>query len=204
MLRPLIIMTALCVPLLGSAQTSHSTHAHGDNAAAATPYAGFEQRDIKSLSEQDLVELREGSGWGLALAAELNGKPGPSHLLELSEPLQLTPEQVTAIEQIYAEMKAQAQLAGERYIEAEAAIEAGFRQDQLSPEKLRELITTAAQARADLRYVHLSRHLETPPLLTPEQIERYNTLRGYTTQDPCVAVPEGHNAEMWRRHNQCD
>ena len=210
MLRPLIIMTALCMPLLVSAQTSHPTHAHGSSvapdkaSAMPMPYAGFEQRDIKSLSDQDLVELREGSGWGLALAAELNGKPGPSHLLALREPLELTPEQVTAIEQIYAEMKAQAQLAGERYIEAEAAIEAGFRQDQLSPETLSELIMTAAQARADLRFVHLSRHLETPPLLTPEQIERYNTLRGYATQDPCDAVPEGHNAEMWRRHNQCD
>jgi hypothetical protein len=51
--------------------------------------------------------------------------------------------------------------------------------------------------------VHLSRHLQTPPLLTPHQIARYNQLRGYTS-DPCASVPEGHDAEMWRKHNGCE
>jgi len=27
-------------------------------------------------------------------------------------------------------------------------------------------------------------------------------LRGYGG-DPCANVPAGHNAEMWRRHNNC-
>jgi hypothetical protein len=46
--------------------------------------------------------------------------------------------------------------------------------------------------------------LETPPLLTADQIVRYNDLRGYDAADPCDAVPEGHDAAMWRRHNGCD
>lgn len=56
-------------------------HRHGRN---SSPYSGFEAREIKSLSEQDIEELRRGGGWGLALPAELNGRPGPAHLLELS------------------------------------------------------------------------------------------------------------------------
>lgn len=212
----------LLLPSLGVAQSAdakhskphgadhHSeqtTHPEGPQMDSASPYAGFEQRDIKSLSEQDLIDLRKGSGWGLALAAELNGVPGPAHLLELREQIGLTPEQVTAIEVIYADMQTEAQAAGKRLIEAEGAIEAGFRDGDMSPQALRELIEISASARAELRYVHLSRHLETPPLLSPVQIERYNTLRGYggdSSQDPCTAVPEGHDPEMWRRHNQCD
>jgi hypothetical protein len=27
-------------------------------------------------------------------------------------------------------------------------------------------------------------------------------LRGYA-EDPCLAVPEGHDAAMWRKHNGC-
>ena len=66
----------------------------------------------------------------------------------------------------------------------------------------RDLIDDAESARAELRFIHLSRHLSTPPLLTEDQIARYNTLRGYGS-DPCAKVSEGHNSEMWRRHNNC-
>src|SRR5215475_1130417 len=63
------------------------------NAASAQshqPYAGFEQRPIKALSEQEVDDLRAGRGMGLALAAELNGYPGPSHVLELADRLDLS------------------------------------------------------------------------------------------------------------------
>ena len=167
-------------------------------------YAGLETREIKILSEVDLDDLRLGRGWGLALAAELNGVPGPAHLLELEAELDLDAGQVAAIEDIFAAMQAEAQEAGERFIEAEAAIESAFRDGGMTPDALRALIDTSAAARAELRFIHLSRHVETPPLLTADQIARYNDLRGYGEVDPCDAVPEGHDAAMWRRHNGCD
>jgi len=74
----------------------------------------------------------------------------------------------------------------------------------MTPDALRALIDASAAARAELRFIHLSRHLETPPLLTADQIARYNDLRGYDAANPCAAVPEGHDAAMWRRHNGCD
>ena len=49
-----------------------------------SPYAGMQQRGIAALSESDLAALMAGEGWGLALPAELNGVPGPTHLLELA------------------------------------------------------------------------------------------------------------------------
>jgi len=48
---------------------------------AQTPYAGMQMRSIKALSDQQIADLAAGRGMGLALAAELNGYPGPSHVL---------------------------------------------------------------------------------------------------------------------------
>lgn len=191
-LRTLALLVAFA-PAMAAAQ-HHPGH--------PTPYAGFETRDIKALSQSDLDELRRGGGWGLALAAELNGMPGPAHLLELREELGLSADQVVAIEAISAAMKADAIAAGERLIAAEAAIEAAFRFGDLDEPRLRALIAEAETARAELRFVHLLRHLSTPPLVSADQIARYRSLRGYGA-DPCTSVSEGHDPDMWRRHNGC-
>jgi hypothetical protein len=45
---------------------------------AETPYAGLQARQNKSLSEQQVADLEAGRGMGMALAAELNGYPGPA------------------------------------------------------------------------------------------------------------------------------
>ena len=176
---------------------------HAGHGGHATPYAGMETRAIKALSDADLEELRRGGGWGLALAAELNGMPGPAHLLELKDQIGLSPDQVVKIERLFATMKADAVAAGARLIAAEDALEAAFRRGGVPEADLRALVDVAGQARSDLRFVHLSQHLATPPLLTAGQIAEYNRLRGYGA-NPCAAVPEGHNAAMWRRHNGCE
>ncbi len=168
-----------------------------------TPYAGLESREIAALSESDIADLEAGRGWGLALPAELNGHPGPAHVLELAEELKLSADQVRQVEQIFDEMRREAIAAGTALIAAERALGAAFARGGLDPAELKAMVTAAGQARTTLRYVHLSRHLETLEILTAEQVARYTTLRGYTA-DPCASVPEGHNAQMWRRHNGCD
>ena len=52
--------------------------------AQQQPYAGLERREVKALSDQQLADLRAGRGMSLALPAELNGYPGPVHVLALS------------------------------------------------------------------------------------------------------------------------
>ena len=68
---------------------------------AQSPYAGMQTRPIKALSTQQVDDLRAGRGMGLALAAELNGYPGPSHVLELSEKLALSPAQKERIQKLF-------------------------------------------------------------------------------------------------------
>ena len=185
--------------LLGAAFPASAQHAVDH---APSPYAGEQTREIASLSGEDLAELDRGGGWGLARAAELNGVPGPVHLLELADEIGLDAEQRAAVEEIRDEMRADAIAAGERFVEAERALDAAFTDSVPDTGMLARLVTEAGEAQADLRLVHLSAHLRTTPLLTPDQIARYAVLRGYA-DDPCESVPEGHDATMWRHHNGC-
>lgn len=194
-MRRTAIALLLTIAMMPQSAWANDEHGH-------RPYAGFETRDVKSLSAEDLEELRRGGGWGLALPAELSGWPGPAHVLELRDELGLTDAQVGQITAIRDAMRVDAIAAGERFIAAEAALSAAFADPDLGSEDLRALVEAAAAARADLRFVHLSRHLSTPALLTADQIERYATLRGYA-DDPCASIPDGHDATLWRRHNGC-
>ena len=168
-----------------------------------SPYAGQQARPIKSLSADDLAELRRGGGWGLARAAELNGMPGPAHLLELSDEIPLTADQAVAIAAVFKRMRAAAVAGGQRLIAGERALEAAFAGGTVTGQSLRALLSEIGRARTALRYTHLAAHLETLPLLTEAQIARYNQLRGYSG-DPCANPPKGHDPALWRKHNNCN
>lgn len=153
------------------------TRAEGN--IATSPYAGQQTRAIKSLSQDDLKQLRQGEGWGLAKPAELNGVPGPAHLLELASEIGLSDDQISRIEAVQGRMKDAAIEKGAELIAAEMAIEAFFQNKGQSQEALRALLERAEKARAELRFVHLSAHLDTPGMLTRHQIATYIKLRGY-------------------------
>ncbi|MEE8553314.1 MAG: hypothetical protein V3S72_08435 [Desulfobacterales bacterium] len=166
-------------------------------------YAGEEKREIKSLSETDIEELKNGKGWGLAKAAELNGLPGPVHLLEMKEEIHLSAKQIRVIEDLYKKMKQEAIPLGLELIELERELNNHFSNRTITDELLGILLERIAQIQKKLRYVHLSTHLETPNILTPEQIALYNKLRGYSSDDPCENIPKGHDPKMWKRHHNC-
>ena len=166
-------------------------------------YAGEEKREIKSLSEDDIEELKNGKGWGLAKAAELNGMPGPVHLLEMKDEIDLSAKQVRAIEDLYKKMKQEAIPLGHELIELERELNNHFANRTITYELLGILLESVMQVQKKLRYVHLSTHLKTPNILTPEQIALYNKLRGYSSDDPCENIPKGHDPEMWKKHHNC-
>lgn len=183
-----LILLGTTIPLMANAQDSphghradHGQHHNGMEQNASTPssYVGQHHRPIKSLSATDLAELQKGGGWGLAKAAELNGVPGPAHLLELSDQIPLSADQHATITALYADMKENAIIEGNRLIKAEAALDAAFKVGDLTAEELERLINTITQSLGRLRFVHLSAHLKTPEILSPDQIARYNSLRGY-------------------------
>jgi hypothetical protein len=79
-----------------------------------------------------------------------------------------------------------------------------FAERNIDEKLLDELLGEIAETYRALRHTHLSAHLKTPGILTGEQIEKYNTLRGYSSDDPCENIPAGHDPVMWRRHNDCE
>jgi hypothetical protein len=190
----LLLALFVCMPFSTLAQ-----HSHGGQ----TPYAGMQNRAIKSLSDNDINELQRGGGWGLALAAELNGMPGPSHLLELKDKIPLASDQVDKTQVLLNEMRKAAIPTGERLIAAEKALESAFASEKVDEPSLRRLIAESESARSELRFIHLSQHYKTVQFLKPEQIKRYNILRGYA-DDPCKNIPAGHNPEMYKRHMGCN
>ena len=111
-----------------------------------SPYAGHESRAIKSLSQDDIAELRRGGGWGLAKVAELNGMPGPAHLLELKNEIPLSADQVPAITAIFGRMRADAIAEGERLITRERALEEAFRAHTVTNENLRVMLAISRKA----------------------------------------------------------
>lgn len=148
-------------------------------ASAQTPYAGMQTRSIKSLSEQQVPDLGAGRGMGLALAAELNGYPGPSHVLELAGKLELSAEQRAKIEGLFSAMKAEAVPLGAKLIEQEANLNKQFASRTITPESLKALTAEVAVTQGQLRETHLKYHLSTAAVLDHSQMQRYAELRGY-------------------------
>jgi hypothetical protein len=156
------------------AQDHHKHHQrHGQ------PYSGMQTRTVKALSDQQIADLRAGRGMGLALAAELNGYPGPMHVLELADGLRLTAEQRKRVQALYDAMKAEAVSTGERIITDETALDRAFKERSINPNRLADLSAAIGKSQGELRAVHLKYHLTTAELLTTDQLKRYAELRGY-------------------------
>lgn len=144
-------------------------------------YAGQPQRDIKSLSAQDLQAYVQGQGHGFAKAAELNGYPGPLHVLELAAELGLDDQQRQQSEALMAQHRSEARRLGQELIDAERALDQAFASRSIDAGTLQQLTQDAGVKHARLRAEHLRTHLAQTALMRPQQIARYNSLRGYDT-----------------------
>ena len=189
-------LVTLLMVLMSSVMANESQHHH-------SKYAGQEKRTIKSLSPDDIQQLKQGKGWGLAKAAELNGMPGPAHVLEMKDKIALSKQQTKQIQSLFDEMKTQAMPLGNKLIELEKKLNDSFANRSVSEQTLKQQLEDIAKVRSELRYVHLVTHLKTPAILTKHQVMKYNQLRGYSSGDPCKNIPEGHDAKMWKQHNGC-
>ncbi len=147
--------------------------------ADTSPYRGMETREIKALSAQEVADLEAGNGMSLALAAELNGFPGPRHVLDLAEPLGLSEAQRAAIAALFEAMRTEAVALGTAVVAREAELEQGFRTASLDERSLGAKVMEIAELRGRLRTAHLRQHLATRDLLDRHQRVLYDRLRGY-------------------------
>jgi Spy/CpxP family protein refolding chaperone len=170
------------------------------HAASPSPYAGQQSREIKALSSAEQADLLAGKGMGLAKAAELNGYPGPAHVLELAADLALSAEQRARTQAVWQAMDARAKAIGQQVIDAERELDALFASKQVTRERLAAQLDRIGALQGQLRAVHLDAHLEQVRILTPEQTSRYAVLRGYTGEGSGHGGHGGHGGTGHRKH----
>jgi hypothetical protein len=159
------------------------------------PYAGMESRAIKTLSDQQIADLKEGNGMGLALAGELNGYPGPRHAIDLAEQLHLSPDQVAKLSDLYAAMKSETMPIGATLIAQENSLNEDFATRTVTLASLETATQQIGATQATLRAAHLKYHLATAAILTAAQIQRYEELRGYKGNPSAAPAHQRHHGQ---------
>ena len=149
--------------------------------AKDAPYAGQDTRAIKALSQERISGLLEGKGLGYAKVAELNGYPGPSHVLELAEKLNLSKEQIESTKAIFKKMNNEARDLGAQLVEAERKIDLNFQNNKVTEKIVQISLKEIGILEARLRACHVNAHLSQKAVLTKHQIHTYNKLRGYSS-----------------------
>lgn len=170
----------------------HSGRQGHTSAPAPSAYAGEQTRSIKALSTSDISGLQTGAGMAYAKAAELNGYPGPAHVLELRGQLKLSDQQRAATEELMAIHKAQAKVLGAQIVEAERALDAAFAWKKADADSVSALTQQIGELQAKLRAEHLQTHLAQTALLSATQIASYQTLRGYDSSTPASTNAPKH------------
>ena len=177
-------LTVILGLVLGSSNALAQSH---------QPYAGIQSRQIKAFSEEQLADLRAGRGMSLALPAELNGYPGPLHVIELTEALALTDTQRDRMQQLLKNMKSEAIALGDRLINQETDLDRQFAMQAVTVSTLDVSTTAIGQTHAQLRAAHLRYHMLTVEVLTPDQVQRYIQLRGYAGGAPETMHQPSHH-----------
>ncbi len=147
--------------------------------AQQQPYAGQDQRGIKSLSADEVKQYTSGAGMGYAKPAEPNRYPGPMHVLELADKLELTQQQLGQVQALMDAHKAEARAIGAKFVESERALEVLFREGRVVEGALAAAVKAAAALQGEYRLTHLETHRRLRAVLTDTQVTRYDALRGY-------------------------
>lgn len=133
----------------------------------------------QTVVPRDRDGLLKGEGMGLASSAELNGYPGPKHVIQLRNELGLTLDQLRKAEALMEGVQASAKVIGQQVVDEEESLENLFQSGSPDERKVQSSLQEIGRLRADLRFLHLQAHLRMKEVLTPEQIQKYNKVRGH-------------------------
>lgn len=167
----------VAIVLLGAAALGSSGLADSSN--VPSPYVTQLESPVRGLSAQEVDDLLNGRGAGYARTAELNSYPGPRHVLDLKQELALSPDQEQQIEVVFRRMSVEAKQVGQTIVELEQQFSDAFAQGMISAPEIEEQTQQLAMLYGQYRAIHLRPHLEVQQLLSPEQIAKYDELRGY-------------------------
>ena len=170
----LAALVALVAATGAAAQAAHEPpaghrHTPGDDGAA--------HRRVDAIQKEFDAVVADGRGFGLAFAADQHGYPGPLHVLELKDRLQLTPAQEARMRALFETMLAEAKPRAARLADAEARLRRLFAEGGADEAAVRAAVAETETARAELRLAHLRAHLQARDVLTETQRRTYHHLR---------------------------
>lgn len=154
-----------------AAQQNGHDHQHSATASAGPASAG--------LSEAQRAQYLNGEGMGMAKPAELNHYPGPRHVLDNSDRLKLSPQQLAATQALFSEVQQKAKALGRELVDREDELVRLFSTQTADEAPVNELTREIASLQGKLRGVHLSAHVRERKLLSAEQVRTYDELRNY-------------------------
>lgn len=125
----------------------------------------------------DRETLEKSEGAGMAQYADVNGYPGPKHVLEMREELHLTDEQAKDIEAIFDEMSERSRAKGLAIIAEEQKLADLFISRKASQDRVEWLSSLIGTLRGELRAIHLTAHLQAAQVLSRDQCLTYGKLR---------------------------
>ncbi|MCB1956817.1 MAG: hypothetical protein KDG55_14135 [Rhodocyclaceae bacterium] len=134
--------------------------------------------DPAAMGMQREQDLLAGKGMGMAKAAELNGYPGPKHVLELAGELDLSEAQRERTQALFDAMQSDAQALGAQLVEAERQLDRLFADHLATPESMQPLVDRIGSLRGTLQARHLASHIAQRKILDDGQVARYIELRG--------------------------
>ena len=173
-------LLAIAISTAGSMTAIAQQHQHGArHNNLRSPYVEQLDSPVQGLSAEEVDELLDGKGAGYARMAELNGYPGPRHVLDLSSQLKLSAQQTKEIEVAFEQMQSQAKSLGKTIVSKEQELSEAFASGKITNAELEKETNELAQLYGKLRKTHLQAHLQINPLLSAEQIQKYNQIRGY-------------------------
>ena len=178
-----LVLIAILLTFAAIAQASESP----------SPYQGLDARGVKALSDTDAADLLAGRGAGYALAAELNGYPGPLHVLELADKLHLSTQQRARTQAAFDVMQHEAKAIGAEIVAAEQSLDRAFVAATLDKDELTLRSEKLGQLYGRYRAAHLKAHIDMKTLLSPHQVALYDNLRGYVSGSGTPASPSPHS-----------
>ncbi|HIK14356.1 MAG TPA: Spy/CpxP family protein refolding chaperone [Leptolyngbyaceae cyanobacterium M33_DOE_097] len=157
-----------------------------------SPYVSELDSPVRGLTAQAVDDLLNGRGAGYAMTAELNSYPGPRHVLDLRQELALSPEQIQRIEAIFQQMNEEAERVGQAIVEREEEFSNAFASGTITEAEIEAQTQELALLYGAYRAIHLQPHFKIKHLLSPEQVARYDQLRGYSNLET-QSTPNPHH-----------
>lgn len=170
---------------VGCGTSGSAREAPSSMCPTTSPYAGRSSSSVASLTTQEVDDLLAGRGLGMARAAELNGYPGPRHVLDLQSELDATV--VAKTEELFKEMQAAAKPIGTQVVALEKELGELCASRSIDEPMLPQKVDALAALMGQLRVIHLRTHIRMTALLTADQIASYQRLRGYASAGSEVA-----------------